>query len=257
MFGPTNVEALLLGRQLDDPKLYQAFKEVNDKLERLLTIFDISEENTIGLGFSPHPNAILDLKSIVANDPRRKMGLGLPTLTLSDKLNIPGPQTGLLLYDSTGNCISYFNGTAWVNFSGSLTSAGTVGSAGVAETPLFEIPLHANFLGRDGQSLDFTYIGTTAANGNNKRIRIYLGSTLINDTGVVVWNNLPTICIGTVLRLAYNSQIAQSLFNNSPNDIQTRVTPTEDLTTALTLKVTGTGTVNNDIVGNLLRVDPK
>jgi hypothetical protein len=252
---PIQPEVLLLGRQIPDSRLYQAFKEINDRLEELSKVIDISPDNRLGLGFLAHPSAILDLNSTEVNDPRRKLGLGLPNLTLSDKRNIAGPLTGLLLYESSRNALSFFNGARWVTLGLSYTATGQVGSSGVAETELFSINLPASFLDYDGMSFDWFFQGTVANNGNAKTFKVYLGATLIFQSGANVWTSSIHIK-GTVTRIGPTSQYVSG-FLVSPTAptvvVSGIITPTEIMANPLTLKITGQGTNNNDCVGYVLR----
>lgn len=63
-----------------------------------------------GMG-TPSPNAscLLDMQSTTR-------GLGPPPMTTVQKLAIASPRSGLMVYDTTLNQMSYFNGTTWTNF---------------------------------------------------------------------------------------------------------------------------------------------
>ena len=51
-------------------------------------------------------NALIDMNSTTK-------GLGLPAMTTSQKNAIPSPRAGLIVFDTTENAISVYNGSAW------------------------------------------------------------------------------------------------------------------------------------------------
>jgi hypothetical protein len=62
----------------------------------------------MGIGtVSLHPSALLTLKS-------NNQGLLVPRMTTTEKNNIQGPETSLLLYDTDVNNYQYYDGSAWV-----------------------------------------------------------------------------------------------------------------------------------------------
>lgn len=58
---------------------------------------------------SPNASCLLDMQSTTK-------GLGPPQMTTTQKLAISSPRSGLMVYDTTLNQMSYFNGTSWINF---------------------------------------------------------------------------------------------------------------------------------------------
>lgn len=59
-------------------------------------------------GAAPDSSAILDVQS-------SSQGILVPRMTGADKLAIPSPATGLLVYDTDTNSHWYYDGTQWVN----------------------------------------------------------------------------------------------------------------------------------------------
>jgi hypothetical protein len=59
-------------------------------------------------GSVAHPSAILDVSST-------NKGILPPRLTRAEIDAIPFPGTGLTLYNKTDSCLSYYNGTTWIN----------------------------------------------------------------------------------------------------------------------------------------------
>jgi len=79
-------------------------------------------------GTDPHPSAILDLKSTEG-------GLLIPRMTETERDAISAPASGLLIYNTTTNCLDMYNGTDWIEFctgsgSGSGNAQITIGTGG-------------------------------------------------------------------------------------------------------------------------------
>lgn len=63
----------------------------------------------VGIGTTtPHPSAILEISSTTG-------GLLLPRLTNSQRSSIATPAVGLLIYNTSINCLEWYTGSAWVN----------------------------------------------------------------------------------------------------------------------------------------------
>ena len=90
-------------------------------------------------------------------------GISLPSFTTTEKNAIVSPAEGAIVYDTTLNQESLYNGTTWVNVNSSGNSAITSGTA-VAST--------------SGTSIDFTSIPSWA-----KRITVMLRSISSTSTG--------------------------------------------------------------------------
>lgn len=83
----------------------------------LLAQVSISTDNS-----SPHASAMLDIKS-------NSKGILVPRMSTSARNAIGSPAKGLMVYDSTVNSFFFFNGTAWLNVSGSSTTANQITDA--------------------------------------------------------------------------------------------------------------------------------
>lgn len=67
-------------------------------------------EGTLGLGTStPDLNTILDMGSA-------GKGVVMPKLTRAQRLALPNPTKGLLVFDADSNTLFFHNGTSWLNF---------------------------------------------------------------------------------------------------------------------------------------------
>lgn len=126
-----------------------------------------------------------------------------------------------------------------------------VGNVGTGEDDLITYSVAGNTLDTNEQYLHFVAAGSFAANGNNKRVRVYLGATLLFDTGAVAFNGADWVIEGWIVREAAAVQKCLVKFNSSSALLAASsdyVGAAEDLTGALTLKLTGEATSNDDIV---------
>jgi len=127
-----------------------------------------------------------------------------------------------------------YTGTLAQNIVSNATAAGTT------EQTLASYSLPANTMNRNGQRLKLRAWGTTAANGNTKTVKLYFGASSVS-LGALATNNKNWYVEAEVVR---TGAAAQFFFGNGQTDT-TAITPTftsgtDDFTTALTLKVTGT-----------------
>lgn len=143
-------------------------------------------------------------------------------------------------------------------------SASTVqmGSVGTAETTLSSYVIQPNVLAKDGYNLEIKAWGTFAANGNNKEIKLYFGNTVIYDTGIHATNSGTWNFNATVVRTGTSAEQAITSFassNATTPSSSSFIQPTEPLSATVTIKVTGKGTSNNDVVENglLISVFPR
>lgn len=63
----------------------------------------------IGIGGTPHPSAVLDLKT-----PGNNKGLLMPRVTTTQRLTIPQPAQGLLVYDLDKAALFLYDGVNWL-----------------------------------------------------------------------------------------------------------------------------------------------
>ena len=114
-------------------------------------------------------------------------------------------------------------------------------------------------MGVNGQGVRIKAWGTTAANANNKTVRLKFGAANILDTGAVASNNETWYFEAEVFRTGGATQDAiafVSFFNGVITQAQI-TNPAETLTGAVTVAVSGqNGTANaNDIVAEGLTVE--
>jgi hypothetical protein len=126
------------------------------------------------------------------------------------------------------------------------------GNVGAGEDDLFTYTLPGGTLWRNGQGVEIHAWGTTAANANTKRLRVYFGATVVADTGAVAANADEWTVIVRVYRRGPTVQyavITASKFNGAPITGTTTFTaPAETLASDITIKCTGEATADNDIV---------
>jgi hypothetical protein len=137
-----------------------------------------------------------------------------------------------------------------------------VGNVGAGEDNLITYTIPANTFLLEGYGMEIDAWGIFAANANNKQIKLYLGSTLLMDSGAIAANNTSWRITGNINRV--NSATESCICVITSGDtvlLPTRTVftqATEDLETNLIIKCTGEATTNNDIVqkGLTIRVFP-
>lgn len=119
-----------------------------------------------------------------------------------------------------------------------------------AEDNLIAYTLAADALGTNGDYIDIDSWGTFAANANNKRLRVYFGSTVILDTGAVAANSGSWWIKAKIMRTGAATQKSIA-FIGSSNSLISQVTavatPTADTTAPIVVKTTGQGGAAADI----------
>ena len=140
-------------------------------------------------------------------------------------------------------------GTANVN----TTATGNVGAG---EDDLLTYVVPANTLGTTGDSLHFEASGIFAATAANKRVRMRFGTggtNLVFDTGALVTTTSQAWVIsGRVIRTGSATQKAYVSWTSNETTLIATASFTaaldQDLTAAVTLRITGEATNNDDIV---------
>lgn len=132
-----------------------------------------------------------------------------------------------------------------------------VGNVGAGEDILITYSLVSNTLNIDKDYLDIQAWGTTAANANNKRIKLKFDSLIVLDTGVVAANNASWLINCKIIRLTANTQqIMASIISDSALIINsaTFTNGSQDLATSLNIFCTGEAVNDNDIVQHGLSI---
>lgn len=136
------------------------------------------------------------------------------------------------------------------------TSSAT--GAGTSEQTLYTYTLPPNTLKTAGQTLHIKCYGVTAANGNNKTMKLYFGTTSVASPTAAT-NNKGWFMNLDVTRGASGAvQITQGAGQVDTTAVTPAVAAgTDDMTTALTIKCTGTDGSDSagDIVGKAMTVE--
>lgn len=145
-------------------------------------------------------------------------------------------------------------GSDLYNLGGRLVTNNTaVGNVTSGEDALITYSLKKNTLHNDGDVIEIAAYGTTAANGNNKTIKLILGSTTLFSTGVLAFNNKAWCIKAIITRTGAATQQIIATFSGDLSlitNVATFTAGTEDLTTNLTIKCTGTSgsSTTDDII---------
>lgn len=128
------------------------------------------------------------------------------------------------------------------------TQNGVVSNTGAVESDLFSTVIDYGTLTSIGQSIQIFAAGKTAANANNKTLKLVLGSTTLFTSGAIALNDKDWVFRAEVIYNGGSAQIAYGTFNsNGGSSVVNTTTATEAFASSLTLKLTGTGTATSDI----------
>lgn len=162
--------------------------------------------------------------------------------TATDRVIIDGTGRASKQIGATTNYAA-MGGTAYADMSDRSNS-------GTGETDLGSYTLSADSLAATGDFVRLTAFGVYAATVNNKTLKVKLGSTTLFDTGALAVNGGVWNIKCEVYRTGSSTQrvIATASTDNALLvSTATYTAASEDLTTNLTLKVTGTGGASTDI----------
>jgi hypothetical protein len=129
------------------------------------------------------------------------------------------------------------------------TFNGPVLTSGAAETDLLTTNIDTGILSKQGSSLLIFACGTTAANANNKTIKLYFGSTEIFTTGAFAGNDIDWTLQAEIVRNGASAQITWAQFFGSAtltSKIQVG-TASVNLAVKQDITLTGTGTTTGDV----------
>lgn len=135
-------------------------------------------------------------------------------------------------------------------------NATSVGNVGTGEDDLMTASIPANTLDANGVALEVEGLFTTAANANAKTFKFFFGATSVQWTSTGL-NNASVWIRAFVVRTGSNAQDLWVYGADSSGPtfrFPVRATATETDTGAVTLKFTGEGTSDNDIVQRFMSV---
>jgi hypothetical protein len=173
-------------------------------------------------------------------------------VTLATAQTFTGVKTlanGSLMTMGTGSDVAYSGGIVYM-------STTAVGNVDAGEDDLISYSLLANSLNANNKGFRVTFYGNTAANANNKTIKIYFDDDQLVTTGAVAANNKDWILTATVVRDGASSQVCIAQGRMNETEVEPDFTDGDsDETGALTIKATGEATATDDIVCECMIVE--
>lgn len=122
-------------------------------------------------------------------------------------------------------------------------------TAGGAETTLLTTNIDVGTFSKQGSSMLIFACGTTGANGNNKTINLYFGSTQIFTSGAFAGNGISWTLQAEIIRNGATAQITWAQFFGSAT-LTSKVqvgTAAVNLATSQSISLTGIGTATGDV----------
>ena len=129
-------------------------------------------------------------------------------------------------------------------------ATGPIGNAAGTETTLSETIVSQGTLAKSESSILIFACGKTAANANNKTIRLFFGTTEIFTTGSVALNGVDWTLQAEIVRTSDVTQIAWiQFFSTSTLTQKTTVTTASvNLAQNQTIEITGQGVAASDVL---------
>jgi hypothetical protein len=145
---------------------------------------------------------------------------------------------------------------------GAYLDSTAVGNVGAGEDDLKSTTLPAHVLSETGDYVDIEAWGLTANNANAKTLKLYFGTVAILDLALTASIAGRWYIKARVVRTGNDTQdwqwtILEGIVTLAANkNAVSHGTATQDEEAILTVKLTGTGTANDDIVNEGLMVSP-
>jgi hypothetical protein len=140
------------------------------------------------------------------------------------------------------------------------TSVAGVGNlADLTDDTLFTYTLAASCLDANNQGIVIEAFGSFAANGNDKTVKLWFGTSLVFSSGVLTNNNVGWNARLMLNRTGASAQIGSGfgMAGSTPFPVPVPLVGTEATTGAIVLKVTGASPTTgaaNDVVGHGMSV---
>jgi len=138
----------------------------------------------VGIGsssFTPDPSAVLELKST-------NQGLLPPRMTTAERDDIQNPATGLVIFNTTSNCLNYRVGSNWFEVCGDCTPLPATPTAGTHSPSATEIIWNWNSVaGADGYKWHTTNNYAAATDLGNVTTVTQTGLTCNTANSIYVW----------------------------------------------------------------------
>lgn len=122
---------------------------------------------------------------------------------------------------------------------GTYVAAGVSNGADTTDDVLATYTIPANYFTAGGQTLRFTAYGVTGATGNNKQIKIKIGTTTVLTSGTVTTNAGAWRIVYDLAHISANVQVGGGSGNSGATPFATSGAQTFTETGALTVTVTG------------------
>lgn len=128
------------------------------------------------------------------------------------------------------------------------TQVGPAGNTGSAESTLLTTNIVIGTLSKQNSSVLVFICGNTAANGNNKTLKLKFGSTTLATFGPYALNNGSWTIQAELVRNGASAEAYWvQYFDSGGNQAVSVGTASESLASNQSLFVTGTGTSNSDV----------
>ncbi|KRC82396.1 glycosyl hydrolase family 28-related protein [Sphingomonas sp. Root241] len=159
---------------------------------------------------------------------------------------------------STKRYLGSLGGNRWTVIEGGLVRRGTqavlathqqtVSNTGSGESQLWSFAIPADTLTTDGQQLRLRIWGKTNDNANGKNLRLYLGNTVVFESGPVAADNRDWAIDLTLLRDSATTArtVAEGVYNAAP--VVNCATISAGFGASLELKATGQGGATGDLL---------
>lgn len=129
------------------------------------------------------------------------------------------------------------------------TQVGPSSSTGAAETTLFTYTVDVGTLAKQNSSILIFACGTTAANANNKTLKMKFGGTTVFDSGAFAGNDIDWTLQAEIVRNGASAQAYWAQFFGSAT-LTSKIsvgTAAENLAIANAITFTGQGTTSGDL----------
>jgi hypothetical protein len=239
-------------------------------------------DNGTGVGINT-TSTVADASSVLDLTSTNK-GVLVPRMTTIQKNAIAAPAKGLMVFDSTANSFSFYNGTAWTDLnsgasnnwsvSGNNIYSSNTGNVGIGTTtPDYKLKVSGSIYGNDGTMANSLLVGGTTSTGY--KLSVIDGSVAVyNSTDDKIWtmnysssgNTLNFNEGGTTPRLSIQNGGLVGIGTTTPGyqlDVNGTIKAGNNLRADGNLIVQGSATINggggvayNPNSGNNLKIVP-